>query len=292
LAASSRHGADPHTEIVRSFLAVLLVLVATALTFPATLAVWQQRVIMDRTSFVALSNDVLEKDAVQVALAERLATDVTAVDPRLETSTARSIALAVLAGLPGTPAADTALSATHSLLVNLIRNERLDTEAGTIVFDLRPVIDQVLADIGLNAVQLPADTGRIVLIRSEDLTAALRTARFLDSAAPFVVAAPAVVLLLALLIAPNRSLMLALAAVAIAAAAGVRILLLESALGGRLIDDALLDPDARAAATATYDVLAASLIRQEVVVMLIGAVLLGLGVAVSLLKGARAPAEA
>jgi hypothetical protein len=263
---------------VRAALAIILVIVATALTFPATLAVWQQRVLMDTPSFVDVGNDVLSRDAVKDALAGRLASEVTLLEPRVQDSTARNLARAFLDNLPESAVAETALSSTHALVVRLIREENLETEDDTIVFDLLPVVRQVLNDSGLANVPLNEGAGRIVLVRSEDLTASLRTARFLDGAAPFVVAAPAVVLLLALIVAPSRSLLLVFAGLAIAAAAALRILLLESEIGDELIDAALLQPDARAAAIATYDVLAAVLIEQDLFVVLIGAMLAGIGV--------------
>jgi hypothetical protein len=234
---------------------------------------------MDETRFIDAGNEVLGKDAVQDALAGRIAAEVAGIDSRIDATRARSLTGAFLEGLPDSTTAETALSTTQELLVRLIREESLDTEDATIVFDLSPVVRQVLADSGLSAVPLPPNTGRVSLVRSEDLTATLRTARFLDDAAPFVVAAPAVVLLVALLIAPGRSLLLIFAGVAIAAVAGGRILLLESAVGDRLIGAALLQADARAAAVATYEVVASSLIEQELFIILIGAVLAGIGVA-------------
>src|SRR5687767_1053576 len=61
---------------MRASLALLLLLVGGALSLPAAVAAWEQRVLTNEGRFIELGNEVLTKDAVQQKIADVLTEDV------------------------------------------------------------------------------------------------------------------------------------------------------------------------------------------------------------------------
>src|SRR5262245_31730379 len=55
---------------------LLLIIVAAVLTLPASVAAWEQRVLMNEDRFVEVGNEVLSKDAVQRELAKAISQDI------------------------------------------------------------------------------------------------------------------------------------------------------------------------------------------------------------------------
>ncbi|HWC28690.1 MAG TPA: hypothetical protein VG845_01300, partial [Dehalococcoidia bacterium] len=170
---------------------------------------------------------------------------------------------------------EASLVRAHALLRRLIRDDALAAEEDTIVLDLRPVIEGIVS--GLNAdlvpserIELPPTAGQIVLVQETDLSTAFRLARFFDATAVYVAILPLIAFLLAILIAPARLLALALAGAAVAATAGVRIALIEGPIASDLVDEALISSSARNAALVAYDVIAATVISQEYVLLVTG----------------------
>ncbi len=277
---------------MRNFLAGLLILAGGLATFPAAVALWQQRVLMDEERFVAAAEDVLREDAVQEALAQRIAKEVVGLlppaavaSPALTDDLVQPRAREVIERLLEGSLLDAALRGTHRTLVRVI-----ETDAGaraaadeTIVIDFGPLIEAVLDDLRRRPaltgprIEAPEAAGRIRLARSEDIESFLRPARLFDLAAPYLVALPAALFVAVILIARSRSAAAAFAGIIILATAGLRILVLQSAIEEPLIEAALLDPAARQAARATVDILAGTLVGQELPFLLVGGVLLAAG---------------
>jgi hypothetical protein len=106
----------------------------------------------------------------------------------------------------------------------------------------------------------------VSLVRKSDLAEAFSVARWFDSAALYIALLPVAAFALAVLFSPNRPRTLVYAGLLVVLTSGVRIAILESPLQSSIIDVALQDPTARDAANATYDVLAATLERIDVLV--------------------------
>jgi hypothetical protein len=266
---------------LRGSLAVTLILIGAFLTFPASLAWWEQRVLMDEERFVSVGNDLLEREAIQDALANRIATEAEARGVQPEAS--RIIAAALVRGLPDSVIANEALERAHTVLRRVIRDDTVRPDDETIVLDLRPVVESVISDATLEGagVQLPPDAGQVVLVRGSDLSGAFRFARAFDDAAFYIAVLPLLVFALAVAVAPNRGLALFGIGLAIALTAGLRIFLIERPLASIFTDAALLEPGASAAADESYDLIAATLIQQEWTFVVIGIALVFFGLALA-----------
>jgi hypothetical protein len=266
---------------LRAILAALLVLLGALLTFPASLAVWEQRVLMDEDRFVAMGNDVLAEEPVQDAIASRIVDAIQAggADPLI----LRVVVNGVVGQLPGSGPGDQALLRTHALLRGLLRAERLAGDGDEIVLDLSDVAAATLAAAGLSD-DVPPVPVRIVLVQEQDLSSAFRVARWFDGAAVYIALLPVVAFALALLLAPNRPVVLGAIGVVVLATALLRIGVIEGPADALVTEAALLRSEARAAAEATYDVVAATAVRQELVTAGIGLVLVMAAAAWALLQ--------
>ncbi len=283
-------------RFLRSFLAAVLILAGSLLTFPATLAVWEQRVLLDEDSFVALAFDILDQEAVQSLLASRvadkaegLAAEEGAEIDRQEIETA---ALKVVSDLPNSELGDTTFRTVHKLLTRLLREESIELD--TLVLDVKPLVEKVNAELNfqLDVQQLEALQGHeIVLVREEDLPESFRVARRLDAAATYIALLPLLPFALALLVAPNRRRTLVFIGVALVFVAALRLVLLEVVVDSLLTEAAILDPTAKEAAIGIYDSLAWTYERYDVYLLAAGAILIVAGFVLGRLRrsGPAAP---
>ena len=121
---------------------------------------------------------------------------------------------------------------------------------GTVTLDLRQILQQVGGDSGLvNRVQdrLPPDAGRIVLLRSDQLSAAQKGVRALRVVAYFVVLVVLLIFAAAIWIAPDRRRALRACAIGVLAA-GLVLVFARRVLGDQLIDQVVSDSSIRPAA--------------------------------------------
>jgi hypothetical protein len=339
-------------SLMRTLASIVLLLAAGALTLPAALAAWEQRVLTNEGRFIELGNKVLSKDPVQQELADALTDDfITLVGPGLLSaaglnlgqdpvvkeitslldsligpsggntipglgggfnipglggipglvnptpapaapapgqkppvaqsgfeSIVRPIALDLVRSLPNTPISEAALSLTHGLVLAAVRSDVAQPEQDAIILDLSDGVTELLPELGLPAnTQGMDDVGKIVLVRRSDLSDMFRYARWFDGRAVYFVVAPLVILGAGLLVAQRRATYMALAGLTVALSAGLWILLAKGPIKSRIVDDALLDPSARAAGTATYDIVIESFVQQEIVVAAAGVALLVVG---------------
>ena len=314
---------------MRKSAALLLIMIAALLTFPAALAAWEQRVLMNEDGFVDLGNEVLKQDAVQEALATEVADGVASVlgpgllggansllgaslgndltsllgsllGPELggkpqpgakpgagsgaEGNLIQPIALEVIRELPDSEISDGALELTHEALVITVRKKILRPEEDAIVLDLSSEVKEVLEVLEIKApASLPTDAGKIVLLDPTDLATVFRLARWFDGRATFLVALPLLLLAAAIFIAPDRRLATSYAGGALAASAVLWIVLVKFGFKAWITDKVAQDDSDRAVAHASYDVIANSFVRQELVVLAAGIVILVLGVALTYL---------
>src|SRR3954447_25740413 len=202
---------------MRSLLAAMLLLVAALASFPAVLAAWEQRVLMNESHFISLGEDVFKKPAVQSALTARVDTEVVGIatnagaDPTIASSVSKPIVTKLVSELPESPIGRSVLTDSHKLMVGLIRNrEAIQTQNGLIVLDLRVIVQQVVQLVGATGLidpkLVPPSTGQIVIVKESDVTREFQAARAFDKYARYLEVLPIIFIVLALVVAPARAL--------------------------------------------------------------------------------------
>lgn len=282
---------------MRSFLAAVLILFAVLLTFPATLAAWEQRVLMNEDRFLGLSQNILSVAAVQEQIARRVQEKVQALAAEeggeLEEQRVADAALKLARELPTSELGEKLLRAAHKLLVRILRADALEYD--TLALETKPLIERVKADLGyqIDVSRIEAAEGQgLVLFREEDLPTPVRVARQLDAIATYIVLLPLIVVAAAVLVAPNPALALRYAGLAIALAAVLRILALEVAIKKLITETIVLDAAAEEAALSVQDKLAWSFEQQDVFVLVIGVLFAIAGILLGRTRRARVAAVA
>jgi hypothetical protein len=274
---------------VRGAFAVLLVLIGALLTFPASAAVWEQRVLMDQDAFVGLGQEILQQPAVQERLSQRITEDTEAVAAangysfpdtiagNLARNQAANLTRVVVGQLPQSPIGEQALITAHRAIVAVVDNDNdtLTSANDEIRFDFRPITEQVLATFeqvipNFPKLTLPPGTGEVVIVEERDVSFAFRAARWFDGAAWYIAALPLIAYAGALLVASNRQMTLFLIGLSALIAAGLRIAIYEGPLQRIVIENVVDDVALRPAARGIYDPIAASLVAQDMVLLVAG----------------------
>lgn len=281
---------------MRSFLAGLLILLGALLTFPSSLAFWEQRVLMDEERFVRMTQDILGQPAVQDRIAQRIGEEAQRLaaeeGEELDPAAVSDAALQVARELPHSELGETLFRTVHRLMVRILRADVLEYD--TLVLETKPLIERVNADLGyqIDVARIEALQGQgLVVVREEEMPNSFKVARRLDAAADWIVLAPLLPFALALVVAPNRSRALAFTGVALVLVAALRIVLLEVVVEKLITDAAVLDPEAERAAFGVYDVLSASYERYDVYLILLGLIFVAFALLLGRLRraGRRAP---
>jgi hypothetical protein len=176
---------------------VVLVLAGLLLLLSA-FAVWINRVALETDVFTSTSTSLLDNDQIRGAVANRAVDELFAnVDVQAEVEEQLP---ADYKGLSGAAAAglrqaayqivdraleqpvfqrlfEVSLEQSHRTLVQVLEGggDRVSTEGGEVVLELRPIIVEAAGRIGLGdqvADNLPADAGSIVILRSDELDTA------------------------------------------------------------------------------------------------------------------------
>jgi hypothetical protein len=274
---------------VRGAFAVLLVLIGALLTFPASAAVWEQRVLMDQDAFVGLGQEILQQPAVQERLSQRITEDTEAVAAangysfpdtiagNLARNQAANLTRVVVGQLPQSPIGEQALITAHRAIVAVVDNDNdtLTSANDEIRFDFRPITEQVLATFeqvipNFPKLTLPPGTGEVVIVEERDVSFAFRAARWFDGAAWYIAALPLIAYAGALLVASNRQMTLFLIGLSALIAAGLRIAIYEGPLQRIVVENVVDDVALRPAARGIYDPIAASLVAQDMVLLVAG----------------------
>lgn len=289
---------------MRGFTTGLLILIGAVLTIPASIAVWEQRVLTNREEFIKVGQDVLAEPAVQDRLTERVSEEITElaranniempgpITGAIARNQITNLTREVVESLPDSLIGRQVLIATHEAVLTAIDNDRdiVTSSSDEIRINLQPALETIIDAISiivppLRGIELTGETGQFVIVQEEDAAIAFRAMRWFDGAAWYIAAVPVVVFALAVLIAPSRPIALALIGAAIIVAAGLRILFYEGPLR-TLITDGVSEgrPELQPAATAVYDQIAASIVSQEMLIIVAGIGIAVFGVAVLGLK--------
>ncbi len=282
---------------MRAFLAALLILAGFVLTFPAVLAGWEQRVLMNQDRFVSLGTEILQDEAVQSAVSDAAAQQVLDVaaangaDGSISQDQADTAARAVIGTLPDSPLGQTVLASTQHLIATAVEGPSASVQArrNRIVLDLRPVVERVInamsvAYPALGTIQLPEDTGQITVLHESEAGKILDAARWFNDSAIYIVLLPIVAFGLAVLVASNRPLALIFVGLAAIASAVIRIALFKGPVDTLVIDLTVGHGGATQAAHATYNAIADSFVAQDLLVIAAGFAVLVVGAALLVVR--------
>jgi hypothetical protein len=176
-----------------------LIVAATILAFVSILTTWVNRQMLDNKAWTRASTQVIQSKKVQTSLATYLvnqlygSVDVAGsleqqLPPNLKpladpiASALRQPATATAASILARPRVQelwiNATSVAHQKLVNVLENKTghgIETGNGVVTINLHTVVTELAADLGLPGKvvqQLPADSGVITVMRSDQLSAA------------------------------------------------------------------------------------------------------------------------
>ena len=114
------------------------------------------------------------------------------------------------------------------------------TNGGEVAIDLRPIVQQVVGRVGLTdrvEGRLPPNAGRIVLLRSDQLSAAQTGVQALRAVADLIVIVVVLIFALAVWIAPDRRRAIRACAIGLIVA-GLVLIFVRRVLGDQFLDKA------------------------------------------------------
>jgi hypothetical protein len=278
--------------------ALLLAVIAALLTLPASLALWEQRALIDEQGFVARGNETLANEAVQRELAAGISEDLSLggdsiagtvlgglLSSRGEASPLEGVLLTALDAVADTSASDLALAAVHNEVLKALRSEVVEADQGRIYLNLDDAIAQVTPG---DVLQISTSAGRIEVVQESDMTGVFNVARWLDGRTLLLCLLPLAVLGMGFFVAPSpaeyaRQFGLALFAVGALGAIVVRVVLREQVVGGAIDLER-----SRAAANAAYDIFTGSLLTQELVLAAAGLAIAGMAFVLTRREGVEA----
>jgi hypothetical protein len=288
-------------NFLRGLAVWLLIIAGGILIFVANAGIWVDRQVYDSDNFVNSTNEIFEDPEVQALLADRLTERiVTSADISGRLSEELPERLRVLALPIATAARDFIHDAVVRILesdgfarlrtrilevfhTNLIRvieddDDLLSTDSGTLTIDLRPVLQEVAADLGVDPdspvvarLDLPEDAG-VIEVNQEAFAWSYAIAAAFEELIIVVLVAGIVCLGLAILIARNRR--SAVRNVGIAVALVGVLTLIGLAIGRYAIGELAQNTDA---ARNLFDIVAQTWQNQSFALVVLGLlILLGL----------------
>jgi hypothetical protein len=182
----------------RSAAVWIVLVIAGLLLLLSSFAVWINRVALNTGVFTDTSSSLLDDPQIRSAIANRAVDELfDNVDVQSEVKAQlpksyKSLSGPATAGLRQAsyeivdralrqPAFQdlfrVALEQSHKTLVEVLEGggERISTEQGEVTLDLRPIVQEAADRIGIGAQiadKIPADTGRIVILRADELDTA------------------------------------------------------------------------------------------------------------------------
>jgi hypothetical protein len=184
--------------VPRRVLTLVLITVATLLAFLAVLALWINRQVVDTENFTNTSSALLQEPVIRDQVAAYLVDELyVRVDVEEEIRAALPDRADPLAGTAAGALRDFAERATrdvlakprtqqlwenanralHAQLIDVLEGggSTVSTEGGTVVLDLRELLDQTAQRVGVGARlrdRIPADAAQLTVLRSDQLETA------------------------------------------------------------------------------------------------------------------------
>jgi hypothetical protein len=255
----------------------LLVALASLMLGVSVLALWADKVFLDSTNWADTSAAALQQPEVRTALSEYLVDQIYAnVNVPQALSQALPTKAKALAGplaVAGQPYVERAIAAgldrprvvelwrnanlrAHTALLKILNGGSgpLSTANGVVAIDLRPLVSQISSTLTSRTngrVSLPPDAGLIVLLKSDQLSAAQKTVKVMRVLALPLLLLSLVVFALALYLSRARRRTLRACAFGMLAA-GLVLVIVRRVLGDYFINSLTTLPDVRAAAHVTW----------------------------------------
>jgi hypothetical protein len=297
-----------------------LIALATILLVIGALGVWLNRVVLDTPTWTDTSGEVLQDPEVQQALSTYLVdqvyanVDVAAQLQAVLPDAAKPLAAPAAAGLRefADRAALRALQsprvqdlwslanqqASRALIAAVEGHEgAVGTSGGEVSLNLAPLADQIANRTGIGgraAAAIPEGTGRVVLLKSNQLKTAQDVANVLRAIGNVTIVVVVILLAIAVWIAPDRRWGVRTAAWGLLAAA-LALIFIRRVLGSYLIDQLVTSDSIRPAAhrvwwisTEQLRLITATLLFVGLIGLL-GAILAGAGTRATAVRGALAP---
>lgn len=214
----------------RRALPLILIVLATIIGIVSVFALWGKRQLLESETFKQTSGELIQNEEIQTTVADFLTTSLfTNVDVQAQLTKRLPPQFAPLAG-PLTGALrglvdklalqaleqpkvqaiwEDAIGAAHDKLIQLIedRGEFVSTTGGVVTVDLRAILAQVAAQIGIDPSvtdKLPAQAASFEVMRSDDLEAAQRGINLLQTLAYVLTALTLILLAAAVAVAKGR----------------------------------------------------------------------------------------
>jgi hypothetical protein len=277
----------------------VLVFLGSLMLCVAIFATWVDRVALDSTAWSDTSTKALQQPAVQTALSEYLVDQLyTNVDVPAALSQALPPRLQPLAGpiaVGAEPYIQRAVAAglarprvvelwrlanlrAHTQLMRILNGGSgpFSTANGTVSVDLSPIVGNLSSTLSQRtsgAVTLPAGTGNIVLLQSDQLSAAQSGVKFLRLASIPLGLLGLAVFAIAVAISHDRRKTLRAIAIGILAAAVV-LIFVRRVVGNELIDSLTTLPQNREAGQAIWWVATERLGAANLTTVIVGLLLL------------------
>jgi hypothetical protein len=297
--STSTGTASPGNSRRRKLAIGVLVFVGSLMLCVAIFATWVDRVALDSSAWSDTTTTALQQPAVQTALSEylvdQLYTNVDvpaalsqALPPRLQ-PLAGPIAVgaepyiqrAVAAGLARPRVVELWRAANlraHNELMTILNGGSgpLSTTSGTVVIDVSPIVGNLSSTLSQRTngtVTLPPGTGQIVLLQSDQLSAAQSGVKLLRLASIPLALLALVVLAIAVAISRDRRRTLRAVAIGVLAAALV-LIFIRRVVGDVLIDALTTLPQNRDAGHAIWWVATERLGAANLTTVIVGLLLL------------------
>lgn len=279
----------------------LLVALGSVLAFLAIFSVWLERQVLNTDDWVETSAELIEDETIRTAVANFLVDELYAnVDMEAELE---NILPDEIKGLAG-PAAgglrqgagqaterilrtstaknlwETANRTAHRELVAVLEggDERLSTEGGVVTLDLGAMLRDLGRQIGLSAGltdRIPADAGRIEILRSDELKTAQDVAQAVKGLALLLTLLALLAFGLAVYLSRGQRWVALLTSAVGLIAAAFAVLILRRIAGGLVVTQLVEDSAARPAAEAAWSI-GTSLLAAIAVTVIVFACLLAL----------------
>ena len=283
----------------RRWLAWTVLALAVVVLLLSSLTVWVKRQALDTNNWVDVSGQLLENDEVRQVVAADLVdalfanTDVQArlkeaLPPRLDPLAApaagilRRTADQAAFELLGRPAVQElwkeANRIAHERLVAILEGDTdglIETEQGSVILDLRPLVEQLGQRVGLQ-VSLPPDAGRITVLRSDQLGAAQEGVKLIRSLSVALVVLALALLALAVYLARGFRREL-LRATAVSLVGAGLLLIAVQRIAGNAVIDSITSPTTRVAGWNVW-LLATGLLRDIALALIVYGLVLLAGV--------------
>jgi hypothetical protein len=265
---------------MRGIVAAVLIILGVALVPLADLGMWTERELLSTSEFTTLATDVVQRDEVKDALANRLADILVEQVPPL--ALGRFVLVPALKQALGTQQFQTvfegAVQNMHTQLEN--GDDRLTLDLDAILPIVRDLVANVNEDV---ASQIPQQTGiAVITVVTRDNVPQLWAGVDIAREASWVVPLLSLLLMAAgVAVAKKRALALILAGLGVAAAALLVVLAIK--LGREPLSNVAGSTVNLKAFDAGYEVITDSLVLQTAVLGLLGlvAALVGVGIAVT-----------